>query len=398
MRARVPGERWVTAAVYGGRCSVVDSAGARRDIGTVTRALPTLAVAALVVMLVEAAPTGGSVLAAVLGVVFVAWSVVGYRWALARGRATAVAYLGSALALGFLTFDVAGPGVGSTVLLVLVVVQAAMLLPLAWSVVVAALVPLVHVGMPMADGLREVMSTGLACAVALVLATLWLREQQAREQLAAANEQLRALGAQAEELAAMRERTRMARDIHDGLGHHLTVVGMQVQAARAVLATEPARADGVLAQAEDQVRHALASVRESVGALRGPRATHLPDRLRALASESAAAGLPTSVAVDGEERRLGDEVQSALYRAAQEGLTNVRKHANARAAELRLAYLPDRMTLEVRDDGCGISARAPASGGFGLTGIRERAEQLGGSVVVDSAPGAGLAVRVELPA
>lgn len=361
------------------------------------RALPTLAVAALGVMLIEAAPSGESVLTALVGVAFVAWSVVGYRWALARGRAASVAYLGSALALGFLTFDVAGPGVGSTVLLVLVVVQAVMLLPLGWSLVVAAIVPLVHVGMPMADGLRQVVSTGLACAVAFVLARLRLREQQAREQLAVANEQLRQLGLQAEELATVRERARVARDIHDGLGHHLTVVGMQVQAARAVLAADPARADGLLAQAEDQVRQALTSVRESVGALRGSRVPRLPDRLRALADESAAAGLPTSVAVDGEERRLGDEVQSALYRAAQEGLTNVRKHAHAQAAVLRLANLPDRMTLEVRDDGCGITGDTTSPSGFGLTGIRERAEHLGGSVVVDSRPGAGLAVRVELP-
>ncbi|NUR15138.1 MAG: sensor histidine kinase [Dermatophilaceae bacterium] len=348
-------------------------------------------------MLVEAAPGGLSVRTPVVGAAFVVWTAVGYRWALVRARAASVAYLASALVLGFVTFDLAGPGVGSTVLLVLVVVQAVLLLPVGWALGVAAMVPLVHVGMPMADGLRQVLSTGLACAVAFVLARLWLREQQAHEQLAVANDRLRELTAQTEELAAMRERTRMARDIHDGLGHHLTVVGMQVQAARAVLSADPVRADGLLAQAEDQVRQALTSVRDSVGALRGHRAVRLPDQLRALAGESAAAGLPTSVAVDGKERSLADEVQSALYRMAQEGLTNVRKHAHAHAAALRLAYLPDRMTLEVRDDGCGIREDAAGSEGFGLTGIRERAEHLGGSVVVDSSPGAGLAVRVELP-
>ncbi|MGO4598361.1 sensor histidine kinase [Terrabacter sp. 2RAF25] len=361
------------------------------------RALPTLATAALLVMLLEAAPSGRWLPAGVLGAAFVGWSVVGFRWARVRGRLAATGYLAVALVLGFLVFDAAGAGVGSTVLLVLVVVQAVLLLPLGWSVVVAALVPLVHVGMPMADGLREVVSTGLACAFAFVLAALHVREQRAREALAVANERLLELGAQAEELATMRERTRVARDIHDGLGHHLTVVGMQVQAARAVLAADPTRADALLAQAEDQARQALTSVRESVGALRGTRVPRLPDRLRALADESAAAGLPTSVAVDGEERRLGEEVQSALYRAAQEGLTNVRKHAHAHAAVLRLAYLPDRMTLEVCDDGCGIVGDAPRPSGFGLTGIRERAEHLGGSVVVDSRPGAGVAVRVELP-
>ncbi|NUO34375.1 MAG: hypothetical protein HOQ27_04815, partial [Dermatophilaceae bacterium] len=107
---------------------MVDSAGARRDIGAVNRALPTLAVAALVVMLVEAAPGGLSVRTPVVGAAFVVWTAVGYRWALVRARAASVAYLASALVLGFVTFDLAGPGVGSTVLLVLVVVQAVLLL------------------------------------------------------------------------------------------------------------------------------------------------------------------------------------------------------------------------------------------------------------------------------
>ena len=170
---------------------------------------------------------------------------------------------------------------------VVVVVQAVVLLPLGWAVVVALLVPFVHVGMPMADGLRQVVSTGLACAFAFVLAALHLREQQARSELAVANARLRDLGAQAEELATMRERTRVARDIHDGLGHHLTVVGMQVQAARAVMASDPDRADGLLGQAEDQARQALTSVRESVAALREPRpAQPLPEQLRTLAAES----------------------------------------------------------------------------------------------------------------
>jgi len=363
----------------------------------VNRALPTLAVAAWLVMLLEAAPSGSILPAGVLGALFVAWSVAGYRWALGRGRVAAAVHLAVALVLGFVVFDVAGPGVGSTLLLVVVVVQAVVLLPLGWAVVVALLVPLVHVGMPMVDGLRQVVSTGLACAFAFVLATLHLREQRARSELAVANDRLRDLGAQAEELATMRERTRVARDIHDGLGHHLTVVGMQVQAARAVMSSDPARADILLSQAEDQARQALTSVRESVAALREARpAQRLPEQLTTLAGESEAAGLPTSVDVVGTERRIHHEAQVALYRAAQEGLTNVRKHAQAHAAVIRLAYLPDSVSLEVRDDGCGL-ARNDGGGGFGLVGIRERVDRLGGSLTVESAPGTGVTVRVEVP-
>jgi len=355
-----------------------------------------LAVAALLVMLLETAPRGDVVLPGILGAVYVAWSVFGYRWAQRRGRAGAMGYLLVALALGFVVFDLAGAGVGSTLLLLVVVVQAVMLLPLVWAVVVTLLVPFVHVGMPMADGLRQVVATALACAFTFVLATLHLREQQARAELAVANTRLYELSAQAEELATMRERTRVARDIHDGLGHHLTVVGMQVQAARAVLASDPAKADRLLGQAEEQARQALGSVRESVTALRGARPVEpLPQQLRTLADEVAAAGLPTSVDIEGDERRLDGDVQVALYRVAQEGLTNVRKHARAHAATVRLSYLPKAVVLEVNDDGRGIDG---SSGGFGLVGIRERAERLGGSLTIESTPGTGVTVRVELPA
>ena len=151
---------------------MLDAVAGRSDIGAVNRALPALAAAALLVMLLEAAPGVSVMSVGVLGIGFVAWSVAGYRWVLTRGRAAAVGYLTVALVLGFVVFNVAGAGVGSTLLLVVVVVQAVMLLPLAWAVVVAVLVPLVHVGMPMVDALRQVVSTGLACSFAFVLAAL----------------------------------------------------------------------------------------------------------------------------------------------------------------------------------------------------------------------------------
>lgn len=364
------------------------------DIGAVNRALPVLAVAALLVMLLEAAP-GVSVMVGALGIGFVAWSVAGYRWALTRGGLAAVAYLTVALALGFVVFNAAGPGVGSTLLLVVVVVQAVMLLPVRWAVIVVVIVPFVHVGMPMSDGLRQVVSTGVVCSFAFVLAALHLREQRARAELAEANDRLLELSHQVEELATIRERARVARDIHDGLGHHLTVVGMQVQAARAVLTSDPDGADELLSQAEEQVRHALTSVRESVAALREARPGELlSDQLRALAVQGAGPGLSISVEVQGSERRLDGDVQVALYRAAQEALTNIHKHANAHAAVLRLAFLTDVVRLEVRDDGSGFGG---GPGGFGLVGMRERVGRLHGSLNLESRPGTGVAVRVELP-
>jgi signal transduction histidine kinase len=291
--------------------------------------------------------------------------------------------------------------VGATLLLMVLVSQAVLLLPLPAAVAVALAVPLVHLGMHPADLLRNAMGTAAAAAFTAVVTALLQREQRARAALAQANDRLRGYAAQAEELATTRERNRLARDIHDGLGHHLTVVGMQVQAARAVLAQDPDRADGVLAGAQQQVSEALAEVRRSVAALREPRDTPpLATVLAVLAAESTGAGLPTELAVTGTERTLPPEVEEPLFRAAQEGLTNVRKHAGAARARLLLDWCdPGTVRLRVVDDGAGVpvprDGEAPA--GFGLLGLRERAERVGGRVVVDSRPGGGTTLDVAVP-
>jgi signal transduction histidine kinase len=241
---------------------------------------------------------------------------------------------------------------------------------------------------------------------AAVLTELAVRERRARTELAAANAQLRGYAAQAQQLATIQERNRLARDIHDGLGHHLTIVQMQLQAARAVLETggeHPgrARADGMLAKAQRQSEEALAEVRRSVAALREPRASRpLPKVLAALAAETSAAGVPTELEVVGAARTLPVEAEDALYRAAQEGLTNVRKHAEATRARLLLDYgHAAEVRLEVHDDGTGMAREGERRDalGFGLLGLRERASRLGGSLLVDTAPGRGVTLRIEVP-
>jgi signal transduction histidine kinase len=211
---------------------------------------------------------------------------------------------------------------------------------------------------------------------------------------------LREYAAQASRLAAAQERNRVARDIHDGLGHALTVVQMQIKAARAVLAADPARADTVLEKAQGQAEGALDEVRRSVAALRDPQpALPLPDALKALADETSAAGVPTALDVSGPVRTLVAEAEETLYRSAQEGLTNVRKHARATRAELVLDYsLPAAVRLEVRDDGTGVAAAADGEApGFGLVGVRERAAHVGGTMSLESTPGRGATLRVEVP-
>ena len=135
-------------------------------------------------------------------------------------------------------------------------------------------------------------------------------------------------------------------------------------------------------------------------ALRGPRdVPPLGAALAALAEESSAAGVPTELRVTGAQRPLPPEVEEPLFRAAQEGLTNVRKHAGATRARLLLDYAdPATVRLRVVDDGAGVPApRDGATPGFGLLGVRERAERVGGRVAVDSRPGTGTTLRVEVP-
>lgn len=215
--------------------------------------------------------------------------------------------------------------------------------------------------------------------------------------LGEANEKLRRHAAQAAELAATRERNRLAREIHDGVGHCLTVVHVQLEAARSTLVRDPGQAGGAIEKAQAMNHLALQEVRRSVSAL---RASPLEDRpldeaLGRLVAENNATGLEVEFDLAGEPRALPTQVSLALYRAAQEGLTNCRKHAGARAARVTLDYRsPGRVRLAVADDGVGADG---ANDGFGLLGLRERAQLLGGTVAVRTAPGRGFVLEVEVP-
>jgi signal transduction histidine kinase len=366
----------------------------------VTPALTVLTLGAYATLLVEGTGNSNWLSAMLLGAAFVLVAILAFPWIQRqpadRRRWLGVGYVLVQLVLGYLTFGAAGPGVGATLLLMVLVSQSVLLLPLPAALLVTAAVPLVHVGMTLGDGLRNGLGTLAAAVFTAVVTELLQREQRARAELAEANGQLRGYAAQAEELATTQERNRLARDIHDGLGHHLTVVQMQVQAARAVLPTDPAKADAVLDKAQRQATEALAEVRRSVSALREPRSLPpLPEALKGLAEETSAAGVPTDAEVVGTVRQLGADVEESLFRAAQEGLTNVRKHAGATSARLTLEYGDGVARLTVRDDGRGAAA---LDGGFGLMGVRERAQGLGGRVAVESAPGSGTTLRVEVPA
>ena len=232
------------------------------------------------------------------------------------------------------------------------------------------------------------------------------REEKLRRELEVANQQLREHAAQAGELATTRERNRLAREIHDGLGHYLTVVKTQLDAAAALLPASPDKARESVEKAAHLAGEALDDVRRSVGTLRtDAKRPPLPEALQLLMQE---AGLPVTVRLDGPARPLPPGIEHALFRAAQEGLTNIRKHASASAAEVALDFrAPGRVTLSVTDNGRG-AGRSAADGdecpagmqgavGFGLVGIRERIEVLGGRVASGNRTGGGFALTIEVP-
>jgi signal transduction histidine kinase len=215
-----------------------------------------------------------------------------------------------------------------------------------------------------------------------------------RQELEDANTKLRAYAAQAEELATTRERNRLAREIHDGVGHYLTVVKTQLDVAAALCASDPTKAKANVEKAAKLTSEALDDVRRSVGSLRADTSRPpLPEALRQLAAH----GEPVAtVAIEGDPRPLTGATEHALFRAAQEGLTNIRKHAQATSALLVLDFRDAaRVRLEVSDNGRGASGN---TGGFGLTGIRERVELLGGRVDAANRLEGGFALRVEVPA
>ncbi len=228
------------------------------------------------------------------------------------------------------------------------------------------------------------------------------RANRLLEQLQQANAELVAARQKEKELVIAEERVRMARDLHDGLGHHLTALSIQLQAAEKLVRANPDLAAEAVHNARGEVQAALKEVRQSVAALRETPVDiqNLPQAIKALVEETGRLiGLQARFEQTGQVARLSPAVAMTIFRAAQEGLTNVQKHAvGASQVCIRLAYGEQSVTLSVEDDGhstAGVSLEEP--GRFGLAGLRERANLLGGSLEYGPQPACGFCVRLQLP-
>ncbi len=242
------------------------------------------------------------------------------------------------------------------------------------------------------EALSDLLMFLIGLVFAVSMAAVAAEEQAARAGLEESNRQLTVYAAQAATLAAATERNRLARDIHDSLGHHLTAVSVQLEKAAAYRHRDETAAAQALADARRSARYALEDVRHSVGSLRGGTFS-LPSALTELVRMDTAVELKTV----GDQTGYPGPALLALYRVAQEGLTNVRRHASAAAATVRLELGPSVGRLTVADDGCGFRVDA-VDAGFGLRGMRERLELVGGTLTVESAPGAGTRLVATVPA
>ena len=233
-----------------------------------------------------------------------------------------------------------------------------------------------------------------------------IRERREREKdLVERTRQLereRELGAQR---AVLAERVRIARELHDVLAHHVSLMGVQAGAARRVLASRPDQVEPALRSIEEASREAVGELHRLLGFLRrdaddrslAPQPTL--GQIEGLLDNTRAAGLPVTLLVEGKERPLPAAVDLSAYRIVQEALTNTLRHAGAASADIRLVYGERSLRLTVSDDGHGGMSETigPESGRNGLLGMRERTALLGGQLSAGPGNDGGFVIDATLP-
>ena len=219
-------------------------------------------------------------------------------------------------------------------------------------------------------------------------------------ELQAAKHQLELAQQQEAELAILRERERLARDLHDSLGHALVTLSVQLEAIQRLYRVDPESASQQVDGMKAITRSSMDALRRTIAGLRAPDLAdrHLEPALQALCVDFAQrTGLAVTCQVDEAADHLRPAMAEALWRITQEALTNVEKHAEASAVGVSLACEPDAVTLRIVDDGLGLAEGAESwPNRFGIRGMRERAEGLGGTLALDGGPG-GTTVKVRLP-
>jgi predicted ATPase/signal transduction histidine kinase/tRNA A-37 threonylcarbamoyl transferase component Bud32 len=236
--------------------------------------------------------------------------------------------------------------------------------------------------------------------------TLELKVEERTQALQQALEQERSLKQRIEEMAAIEERNRIAREIHDSLGHSLTALNVQLQAAVSLLLSNPTQAQSFLTQAQRLGTTAMQEVRQSVKALRADEQVEQPleETIATLAEEFRQVTGITPIVHIHLMKPVAISISKTIYRIVQEALTNISKYAQATQVQIRLVMTGDslqdgeaeRVCLEIQDNGKGFSCDR-TTGGFGLQGMQERIAALDGEFHLTTAPGLGCQIQVKIP-
>ena len=244
----------------------------------------------------------------------------------------------------------------------------------------------------------ETLVFGLSIFFVLQLTNKVLSERQMRQELAQANEQLKKYSQKIEELATVQERNRIARDIHDSLGHALTSLNIQMRTAVKLWDKEPVQARSFLTQAQALGKTAMQEVRKSVSTLREDAKDEplLETQIDLLIDDfRRGSGLLVHSKID----RCGSvskPVVKTIYRIVQESLTNILKYADATRVQIQLTASPRGLSLTVEDNGKGFDLNHNAAG-FGLQGMQERITAVGGQFQLKTSPGNGCRIEVKIP-
>jgi signal transduction histidine kinase len=340
-------------------------------------------------------------------------SVVGPRWAVSLTYLVAAlpllvrrTYPGRALAVGFGALVVQaltiGTSEGNGSLLPAVLLTYSVAVHGTRRVAIAGLcaIPVVsavrELNNPENTTLADVLN-GLGWDMVIVAAWCLGAYVRTRRQLVV---ELRDRAARSAEDAALAERARVARELHDVLAHSLGVVVVQAEAAEEALARRPELAAESLRSIQRTGREALVEVRRLVGVLREDEAAREPARgataVPDLVQRVSSAGLPVELDVQGSVEGLPSAPDLAVYRIVQESLTNVLKHAGASRARVVIDRRPDRVSVDVTDDGGGVPGGSYDGAGNGLRGMRERVTALGGTFSAGPGRGGGFTVHAEL--
>jgi signal transduction histidine kinase len=211
------------------------------------------------------------------------------------------------------------------------------------------------------------------------------------------NEKLRSYASEVEQLTVIKERNRIAREIHDGLGHYLTTIHMQLLAAKAIIDDEPQKAKDAIEKARSQSQIALIDVRRSVSTLRYDSDDNvtIKDILDKAVRPCDWIGIRSHLEILGVEKILDETVKSAIFRIVQETVNNTCKYSHANNFYCILDYSDDdNLSLKIHDDGMGMS---DFRSGYGLQGLGERIELLDGSFKIKTSPENGFSIEIELP-